>query len=57
MVSRSAKSYEKELLTFKAIALDGVAVIVNPDNPLTDIFLKQLQTLYDGGAAKWEDLN
>ncbi|MGN0255380.1 MAG: substrate-binding domain-containing protein [Chordicoccus sp.] len=56
MVSRSAKSYEKELLTFKAIALDGVAVIVNPDNPMTDISLKQLKSIYDGDTAKWEDL-
>ena len=56
MSSRSLKSYEEELLEYKAIAADGIAVIVNAQNPLTDISTKRLKTIYDGDVTAWSDL-
>ena len=56
MSSRSLKDYEEELLNYKVIAADGVAIIVNEENPLEDISLSRLKTIYDGGAAAWTDL-
>ena len=54
--SRSLKSYESELLEAKEIALDGIAVIVNKANPMEDISLKRLRSLYSGEVKNWKDL-
>ena len=56
MSSRSLKDYEAELLTTVPIAADGIAVIVNAKNPLRDISLEQLRTIYDGKVSTWGDL-
>ena len=56
MSSRSLKDYEAELLTTVPIAADGIALIVNVKNPLRDISLEQLRTIYDGKVSTWGDL-
>lgn len=56
MSSRALESYEEELLEYKAIAADGIAVIVNEANPLTDISIDRLQKIYDGEVLVWSDL-
>lgn len=38
------------------IGLDGLAVIVHPDNPLTNLTLIQLQGLYSGREWSWQSL-
>ena len=57
MSSRELKDYEKELLDYEVIANDDIAVIVNRDNPLKDITLSQLKSIYTGDIEKWEELN
>lgn len=57
MSSRELKDYEKELLETKTIAKDGVAVIVNEKNPVEDLTIEQLKTIYSGQAKNWSDLN
>lgn len=54
--SRDLKDYESELLTSKAFAKDGIAIIVNKENPVEDLFVKQIKTLYDGKCEKWGEL-
>lgn len=39
-----------------AIARDGLAIIVHPDNPLDGVGLLQLQDLYSGHAYEWTTL-
>ena len=56
MSSRSLASYEKELLDYYVIAADGIAVIVNSQNPLEDISMKRLKSIYDGDVSEWKDL-
>ena len=56
MSSRQPKSYEKTLLTFTPVASDRIAVIVPESNPLTDITVSQLKSIYDGSFKKWTDL-
>ena len=56
MSSRSLASYETELLESYVIAADGIAVIVNSENPLTDISLSRLKTIYDGDVSTWGEL-
>lgn len=57
MSSRELKDYEKELLDYEVIANDDIAVIVNTGNPLQDITLSQLKSIYTGNIVKWEELN
>lgn len=57
MCSRELKSYEKEILNYELAARDGIAVIVNGQNPLEDITSEQLRGIYSGEISRWEELN
>ncbi|MEG2143833.1 MAG: substrate-binding domain-containing protein [Oscillospiraceae bacterium] len=57
MASREIK--ESELakgLKAKEIAMDGIAVIVNKQNPLNDISPENIKNIYVGSFAKWEEV-
>lgn len=38
------------------VALDGVAVVVNPANPITDLTVEQIADIYTGKITNWKDL-
>lgn len=57
MSSRNLKDYEKELLDYESIARDNIVVIVEKENPMTDILLSELKEIYTGGITAWEELN
>mgnify|MGYP004651395719 FL=1 len=54
--SRDLKDYESELLTSKAFAKDGIAIIVNKENTVEDLTIKQIKAFYDGKCEKWGEL-
>ena len=57
MASRELKDSESsEGVTGQEIALDGIAVIVNTENPMTDITSAQVKDIYTGAVTNWEDL-
>lgn len=57
MASRELKDSEKsEGLTPTVIALDGIAVIVNNDSPVTDLTSSQVKDIFTGVAAIWSDI-
>lgn len=57
MASRELKDSEKaEGLTPTVIALDGIAVIVNNDSPVTDLTSSQVKDIFTGAAAIWSDI-
>ena len=56
MASRELKDSETADLEYRAIALDGIAVIVNKSNPCTNLTLDQLKTIYNGEAKNWSDV-
>lgn len=39
------------------VALDGIAIVVNPNNPVKDLTLAQLKLIYTGEASSWKDFN
>lgn len=55
MSSRSLKDDEKELWSVE-IARDGLAVIVNPDNPISDLSLDQVRDIYYAAVTNWREL-
>lgn len=53
MASRALKDSEKAELTDTAIALDGIAVIVNPKNTIDDLTSEQIKNIYTGNTTEW----
>ena len=57
MASRELKDTEtSEGVTGTQIAIDGIAVIVNNENSMTDITSDQVKQVYTGEVTNWEDL-
>ncbi len=55
--SRSLKDEEKaQGLTETTLALDGIAVIVNPGNPVNDLSLETIGAIYTGEITNWKDV-
>ena len=55
MASRELKDSESELKA-TAIAMDGIAVIVNKNNTLDDITSEQVKDIYLGDVTSWDEL-
>ena len=56
MASRELKDDEAAQLTGTAIALDGIAVVVNPANTVDDLSMDQIKGIYVGDITDWGDL-
>lgn len=55
--SRNLKEEEKaQGLTETVLALDGIAIIVNPDNPVNDLDLETIGRIYRGEITNWKDI-
>ncbi|MDD5596126.1 MAG: PstS family phosphate ABC transporter substrate-binding protein, partial [Candidatus Omnitrophica bacterium] len=63
MASRNIKAKEIELAKQKGInpfeikvALDGLAVVVNPKNPVSKLTVEQLAGIFSGKIANWKEV-
>ena len=55
--SRALKDEEKAAgLKETVLAYDGIAIIVHPDNPVSDLTLEQIAKLYTGEITNWKDV-
>ena len=55
--SRALKDDEKASgLKETIVALDGIAIIVNPQNPVKDLSLEQIAKIYAGEITNWKDV-
>ena len=55
--SRALKDEEKAAgLEETVLAYDGIAIIVHPDNPVSDLTLEQIAKLYTGEITNWKDV-
>lgn len=55
--SRGIKDKEKEAgINEYKIAIDGIAVIVNNENSVTDLTLEQIAAIYKGEIANWSEV-
>ncbi len=62
-MSRPMKASEKKaardagvLPIEQVVALDGIAMIVNPQNPAKNLTIKQIQKIYAGDIRNWKEL-
>ena len=55
--SRSLKEEEKaQGLEETLLALDGIAIIVHPDNPISDLDLATISKIYKGQITNWKEV-
>lgn len=54
--SRNLKDEEKGDLNETVVAIDGIAVIVNPYNKIDNLTTKQIASLYKGEITNWKDV-
>ena len=55
MSSRNLQGSETTLWSIE-IARDGIAIIINPKNPITDLTLQQVADIYDGKTTNWDQI-
>ena len=57
LASRALKDDEKaQGLKETVLALDGIAIIVNPENPVKDLSIEQIAKIYTGEITNWKDV-
>ena len=55
--SRALKDEEKAKgLEGTTLALDGIAMIVNPQNGVSDLTVEQIASIYTGEVTNWKDV-
>ena len=55
--SRALKDDEKASgLVETVVALDGIAIVVSPENPVSDLTLQQIADIYTGKITNWKDV-
>lgn len=54
--SRDLKDDEQMELIGTVVAIDGIAVIVNPENNIDNLSIEQLSSLYKGEVTNWSEL-
>lgn len=57
LASRELKDAEKKNgLKQTTLAYDGIAIIINPNNPITDLSIEQIASIYKGEITNWKDV-
>ena len=55
--SRALKDDEKASgLVETVVALDGIAIVVNPENPVSDLAIDTIAKIYTGEITNWKDV-
>ena len=57
LASRELKDSEKEAGTKATVlAMDGIAVVVNPENPVENLTVDQMKSIYVGEVTTWDEV-
>lgn len=56
LASRDLKEDEAKDLDSKVVAIDGIAVVVNPENSIADLTLEQIKKIYTGEIKNWSEI-
>ncbi len=54
--SRDLKDEEASGLNATVLAYDGIAIIVNPENPVDDLSVESIKKIYTGDITNWSEL-
>ena len=56
LASRDLKEEETVDLQGTVVAIDGIGMIVHPDNPVGDLTIEQIGDIYTGKITNWKDV-
>lgn len=56
LASRDLKKEETADLQGTVVAIDGIGIIVNPDNLVTDLTIEQIGMIYTGKITNWKEV-
>lgn len=56
LASRNLKDDEKGNLNETVVAIDGIAIIINPENPVSDLTVEQIAQVYTGEIVNWQEV-
>lgn len=56
LASRDLKDEETKDLQGTIVAIDGIAIIVNPANPIKDLTIAQIGEIYTGKITNWKEV-
>ncbi len=56
LASRDLKEEEAADLQGTVVAIDGIGIIVHPDNPVTDLTIEQIGKIYSGEITNWKEV-
>lgn len=56
LASRDLKEDEMADLQGTVVAIDGIGIIVHPDNPATDLTIEQIAMIYTGKITNWKEV-
>lgn len=56
LASRDLKEEETEDLQGTVVAIDGIGIIIHPDNPVTDLTIEQIGMIYSGEITNWKEV-
>lgn len=56
LASRNLKDEEKASLNETVIAIDGIAIIVNNENAVSDLTIEQIARIYKGEITNWKEI-
>lgn len=56
LASRDLKEEETADLQGTVVAIDGIGIVVNPDNPVTDLTIEQIGKIYTGKITNWKEV-
>ena len=56
LASRDLKEEETADLQGTTVAIDGIGIIVHPDNPVADLTIEQIGDIYEGNITNWKEV-
>ena len=56
LASRDLKEEETAELQGTVVAIDGIGIVVHPDNPVADLTIEQIGMIYTGEITNWKEV-
>lgn len=56
LASRNLKDEEKDTLEETVIAIDGIAIVVNPENTIENLTVEEIAKIYTGEITNWNEV-
>lgn len=56
LASRDLKEEETDELQGTVVAIDGIGIVVHPDNPVADLTIEQIGMIYTGKIVNWKEV-